>query len=305
MPISPERVAELNAAGIDVVDRSTHPQVIASSWPIGGKGGQLGEKADYRFLHIYPESILVTPIGNLWDEGGWWHLQDMLLNCANHGHNVSLHEMRDTSPLSSQAIGLMRWQASMTARDAGIEWVLMVDNDVLLEKDTLLKLIEHDRPVVFPLIDDLEQRYPEEVSPLSCPPALEPGQGLVPVRWAAMSCMLFNTRIFNALESNCWWGTDYHFGQALNHIGHRIYVDTDTTVKVTKGPARDASKEFDEFWASNRQFNERLKYEERDRHPPPNFNPETDDGWIDKSGCYFAIPNHLAKKFKENPPDAN
>ena len=302
MAISKERREVLENLGIDVIDRTTHPMVIASTWATGGKA-QLGEKADYRYLHIYPESALVTPIGNLWKEGGWWRLQDMLFHCANNGHNVSLQEMRDTSPLSTQAIGLMRWQASMTARDAGVEWLLMVDNDVLLEKDTLLRLMAHDRPVVFPLIEDLEQRFPEEVSPLSCPPALESGQGLVPVRWSAMSCMLFNTRIFNVLDSNAWWGTDYHFGQALNYIGHRIYVDTDTVIKVSQGPTRAASLDYDEFWAANRTFNARHRGEERDRRPPPGFNPETDDGWLDKNGCYFAMPNHMAKKFTNEGAD--
>ncbi len=298
MPISEESRAELEAAGIDVVDRTTHPMVVASSWVTGGKA-PLGEKADYRYLHIYPESVLVTPIGNLWSEGGWWHLQDMLLHSANQGHNVSIQEMRDTSPLSSQAIGLMRWQAAMTARDGGVEWLLMVDNDVLLEKDTLLRLLSHDRPVVFPLIADEEQRFPEEVSPLSCPPALEPNQGLIPVRWAAMSCMLFNTRIFNPLDSNVWWGTDYHFGQALNYLGHRIYVDTDTVVRVTQGPTRAASKNYDDFWQGNRAFDNRLKYEERNRRPPPDFNPETDDGWVDKDGCYFAVNHQIAERLNK------
>ena len=217
---------DLIAMGVDVVNRTTHPLVTASAWGTAGQGKRLlAERADYRFPHVYPQSSLVAPIGNLWEENGWWHLQDMLLHSAQEGYSVSLQEMRDTSPLPSQAIGLMRWQASMAARDAGVEWLLMVDNDAMVEKDTLLRLMDHDRPIVFPLIEDAENMYPVEVAPLSCPPALERGHGLVPVRWAAMSVMFFNVNVFNALDSNAWWGTDYHFSQSLNYLGHRIYVD--------------------------------------------------------------------------------
>lgn len=297
MPISEEKRAELEALGIDVIGRSTHPMVIASSWGTAGKGAQvLGEKNEHRLLHIYPESTLITPIGNLWEEGSWWRLQDMMLHSTQAGYSVSIHEMRDTSPLPSQAIGLMRWQAAMMARDSGVEWVLMVDNDVWLEKDTLVKLLAHDRPVVFPLLSEIDPKWPIEVSPLSHPAGLEPGQGLVPVRWAAMSVMLFNVRVFNVLDSNAWWGTDYHFSQALNHIGHRIYVDTDAMVRTVKGPTRQGSYTYSEYWDARSDFHDRLKDEERDRNPPPGFNPKTDDGWVDEHGTYFAVPNKLAKE---------
>jgi hypothetical protein len=219
----------------------------------------------------------------------------MMLQTALKGYSISIQEMHDSSLFSNDAIGSMRWSASMMARDSGVEWLLMVDNDVLLEKDTLVRLLEHDRPVVFPLINDLEKRYPKEVAPLSNPPDLEAGHGLVPVRWAAMSVMLFNVKIFNTLDTHAWWGTDYHFGQALNYLGHRIYVDTDTVVNVVRGPSRHSAKGYQEFWDGHEQMSRRLHNEERDRRPPPAFNPLTDDGWVDKDGTYFAVPNKFAR----------
>ena len=178
----------------------------------------------------------------------------------------------------------------------------MVDNDALLEKDTLTRLLSWDRPVVFPLLEDLEQKYPAIIAPLS-DPTLEPGYGLVPVRWAAMSVMLFNARIFNVLDPTAWRGNDFVFSQALNYLGHRIYVDTDTVVKVTRGPARHVSKGYDEFWADHRKMWDRLRKEKRDRNPPPDFNPETDDGWVDEYGTYFGVPNKVAKN--SGSPGAN
>lgn len=290
---------ELLAAGVPestIVDRSTHPGVTASTWDVTMSDKvAAGEKLAYHVPHVKPESILITPIGNLWEPDAWWRLQDMLLATATAGHSISLQEVTDSSLFSFEAIAMMRWSASMMARDGGVEWLLMVDNDVLLEKDTLLRLLAHDRPVVFPMLEDLEKKLPRIIAPLSAPDLTEPGHGLVPVRWAAMSCMLFNTKIFNVLEPTAWRGSDHVFAQALNFIGHRIYVDTDTVVKVVKGPARHAAKEYDEFWEDHRKMWERLRFEDRDRRPPPTFDPVKDDGVVDNHGTYFGVPNHIAR----------
>lgn len=286
---------ELRANGIDergIIDRSTHPMSTAMSWDIDPKDVRTqGVKAHYHFSHIKPESVFIAAMGNLWEKNAWWRLQDMMLYSAQHGYSVSLQEIKAADLFSGDAIFSMRWCAAMMALDSGVEWLLMVDNDVLLEKDTLVRLLAHDRPIVFPLLNDLEQRFPIQLAPLSAPADLKPGTGLQPVLWAAMSCMLFNPRIFNVLDSNCWKGSDYLFGQSLNHIGHRMYVDTDTVVAIAKGPSRLASKSYATFWKGHQSMYNRLKSEERDRSAPPGFNPETDDGWVDKDGTYFAVPN--------------
>ncbi len=285
-----------------IVESSDHPSILASTWDVSNADAQVtGAKMEYHMPHIKPQSILVTPICNLWDDGAWWRLQDMLLHTANAGYSISLQEIKDAAIFSFEAIPMMRWSASMLARDGGFEWCLMVDNDVLLEKDTLLRLLTHDRPVVFPMIEDLEKRLPRIIAPLSGPDLSESGHGLVPVRWAAMSCMLFSTKIFNALEATAWRGSDYLFAQCLNFLGHRIYVDTDTIVKVTHGPTRHASKSYDEFWEGHRDMWERLRTEKRNRRPPPTFNPLKDDGYVDKYGTYFGVLNKVARGQNGNP----
>ena len=299
---------ELLAAGIPEIaigDRSTHPGIRASTWDVSVRDKRAaGGGLDYHMPHVRPASVLVTTIGNLWDEGAWWRLQDMLLVTDQAGHSISLQEVTDAAIFAFEAIPMMRWSASMMARDSGVEWCLMVDNDVWLEKDTLLRLIAHDRPVVFPLLEDMEKRLPRLVAPLSGPDLTESGHGLVPVRWAAMSCMLFNVKIFNVLEPTAWRGNDFLFAQALNFLGHRIYVDTDTVVRVTHGPTRHASKEYNELWADHHKMWDRLRTEDRDRRPPSGFNPETDDGFVDRYGTYFGMKNRAAKaeKAAEPPP---
>ncbi len=274
-----------------IMDGTDHPASTFVTWDTPpGVRELMGTRVDYAHLHVKPQAILITPIGNLWGKDSWWRLQDMMLTTSQAGYSVSMHEMRDASLFSFEAIPMMRWSASMMARDGGMEWCFMVDNDVLLEKDTLLRLLEWDRPIVFPMVEDLEQKYHPDISPLSNP-VLHPGEGLKPVRWAVMSAMLFNPKLFNVLDPTAWRGSDYLFSQALNFLGHRIYVDTDTVVQVTKGPARHASKGYDEFWKGHRKMYNRLRDEKRDRRPPDGFKPEKDDGWLDESGSYFAVPN--------------
>lgn len=303
---------ELAARGIDergIIDRSSHPMSTAMSWDISPQDVRaLGTKASYHYSRIKPESVFIATMGNLWEKDAWWRLQNMMLYSAQHGYSISLQEIKDASLFSGDAIFTLRWCAAMMARDSGVDWLLMVDNDVLLEKDTLVRLLQWDRPVVFPLLNDLEQRYPVQIAPLSAPADLKQGMGLQPVLWAAMSCMLFNPKIFNVLDSNAWKGTDYQFGQCLDHIGHRMYVDTDTVVAVAKSPSRLAAKGYDAFWKGHRAMYERLQGEERDRSAPPGFNPETDNGVVDKDGTYFAVPNpksavgrNGAKKEKYGP----
>lgn len=289
---------DAKAAGIpdsSMVDGTDHPSIRMISWDTPpGVRQLLGAKWGYAQYHVKPQSILIAPIGNLWEKDCWWRLQDCLLETAKAGYSVSVHEVVDSNLLSVEAIAMMRWQASMLARDGGVEWLLMVDNDAQLEKDTLLRLLAHDKPIVFPLLHDLEQKFPKEIATLS-DPVLEAGHGLRRVRWAAMSVMLFDVRVFNVLDPTAWRGNDFLFSQALHHLGHRIYVDTDTAVRVVKGPGREGSYTFDEVLDGRRRLWRRLRLERRDRRPPPNFNPLKDDGWVDKSGTYFGVVNKVAR----------
>lgn len=279
---------ELRAMGLGrfIVDRSTHPSFHASMWPIGYGDDAQREKQRYRLPNINANSVLVTVISNHWQEGGWHRLQDMLAYTEEAGFVVALEEIDDLSMMPQDAIGIMRACASLLALDSGFEWCFMVDTDVLLEKDTLVRLLKHDRPVVYPLLVDLENKYPGMT--LSAP-ALTQNTGLQPTVWSAMSCMLFNSKVFNCLPPYAWHGHDYHFSQHLAHFGHRIYVDTDTIVPISRGPARHLAKGWDELWGGlKRAFESRLN-DDRLRGPPADFEPAFGKGTIDQHGVYWAI----------------
>ena len=269
-----------------IVDRSTHPLFYVSSW--NPSHGLLTQKDDGR--HSLPNlnynSVMVIVLSNEYSEGVWWRLQNMLRYTEERGYLVAFDEMDDMSTMPADAIGIMRACAAKMALDAGFEWCFMVDTDVRLEEDTFVRLVKHERPVVFPFLNILEDKTP---GPVTCPIFAHSHAGLQPVRWAAMSCMLFNTKVFNCLDHYAWHGHDQHFSQSLGHYGHRIYVDTDTVVDVVRGPSRHPAKTWDELWASIKGAYERRQNQERDRRPPPDFDPAFGKGTVDKDGVYWAV----------------
>src|SRR3990167_8258339 len=90
---------ELLAAGVPeeaIVERSDHPSILASTWDVPGSDMAVSRaQREYHLPHIRPQSVLVASIGNLWDEGSWWRLQDCLLHTAEAGHSISLQELKD------------------------------------------------------------------------------------------------------------------------------------------------------------------------------------------------------------------
>ena len=210
----------------------------------------------------------------------------MLRYSERHGLTVAFEETSDMSTMPADAIGIMRACAAMLALDGGFEWCLLVDTDCKLEEDTLVRLLEHDRPIVYPMVVADQDDYPG--TGLSSP-ILKSGQGLVPVVWSVMSCMLFNTKVFNCLAPYAWHGHDFHFAQNLGHFGHRIYVDTDTIVHVTKGPARWPVTEWPKLWEKIGNAYEKRRNNDRHREPPPDFDPVFGEGTVDENGVYWAL----------------
>ena len=273
--------------GRHIVDLPSHPSLYVSSWPVTNGLYTMGDKFRYRHPHLNYNSVMVTTIGNHYDEGVWWRLQNMLRYTEEQGILVALEELDDMSMMPTDAIGIMRGAASKLALDAGFDWCFMVDTDVLLEEDTLVRLLKHDRAVVFPFLNILKDAAPG--APISSPRLMRSGMGLQPVRWAAMSCMLFSTKVFNCLDHYAWHGHDAHFSQSLDHYGHRIHVDTDTVVDVTKGPARHSMKDFDALMVDMKRAHDGFLHDDRDRRPPPNWDSAFDKGYVDEHGVYWGL----------------
>ena len=308
-------------AGLErfIIGDSKHPGYYASIWPNLGSGANtLGYGGVYRLPHLNFNSVLITVISNHWHEGGWHRLQDMMRYTEEQGYTVALEEVDDMSIMPPDAIGIMRACAAKLALDSGFEWCFMLDTDALVEKDTLVRLIRHDMPIVYPLVVALKDDFLGGALNSSLLPE---GVGLQPVAWSCMSAMLFNTKVFNCLDAYAWHGHDYHFAQCLAHYGHRIWVDTDTVIHVTRGPARHPTQRWDTLWERLHKAYDSRQNDKRHREPPPGFDPAFSEGTVDEAGVYWAVdkwkymaasgPMHRKQKNKgaaqtgagENSPD--
>jgi len=305
------QLLDLGADERNIIDRETHPAFSESSVPLTSHEIKwLGAKGLYHLCHLRPMSVFVAVIGNMWVEHGHHRLQDMLVSMETKGYTVAIEEIKDGCVLPMDHMGQMRTEATYLALDSGAEWLFMVENDVLLELDTLERLMAWDFPVVFPYINDLEQRYSTDVLPLSGP-RLKPRTGLYPVLWAVNSAMLFNTRVFNAVGPDVWgdhYGiNEYQLAQKLNHVGHRIYVDTNTVVDVARSPTRHRAWTWDELWDHTRKSFDKSRNEERDRRPPPGMDPAFTNGQIAPSGAYVPLGRSLTRShqpFTDRTPQA-
>lgn len=283
-----EQLLALGAEERLIIDRETHPAFFESSVPLTENDTRLlGVRGQYHLVHLKPMSVFVCAVGNMWGEDGHHRAVDMVKAMEQKGYGIAYQEIHDSCVMPGDRIGQMRTEATYMALDSGAEWLFMVENDVLLEPDTLEGLLSSDLPVVAPYINDLEQRWPGTT--LSGP-VWNPHTGVHPVLWTVMSAMLFNTKVFNAIGPNVWGShggiNEYHLAQRLNHVGHRIYMDTDVVVNVTRSPSRPRSLSWDELQASTRATFERSRNEERDRRPPKDFDPFFGDGVVTECGAY-------------------
>ena len=208
--------------------------------------------------HVRPWSVLVCAMGYHWKPGSWQKVLDMVQYAQEQGFYVAMLEIMDRCFNPYDALGAMRNEAIMKARQ-GFEWLLYVDNDVQPEKDTLVKLLRYDLPIIAPYVEEVGTGKPLHG------PFREKGTGIQGVRWCVLSMLLFRTSVFQPFVGGEFWnnaiGADegYHF-QKLWDIGHRPYIDTNIILPVFSPPTyplaanRMTEAEAKSFWDQRREW---------------------------------------------------
>lgn len=244
--------------------------------------------------HIRPDSTCVIAIGNNWSPGAWQKTVDMVLHTNKQGVCCWLYEMTDTfAKLPYSNVNAMRDFGCLYANNAGFEWVLILENDALPEKDMLMRLLDRQTPVLVPWIWD-------EVKEASVAnPAYNRNMGLKPIHWAAFTCILMSCRMLNTFPDCAPFqdiAGEIGFYNRLGHFGHTAFQDTDVELKIAVPPtyhgALGSLKALWEFWEKTDE-KRRLK---PDRRPIDPKDPNQ------VSGVY--MPPTLAKsisgKLKQN-----
>ena len=108
-------------------------------------------KAEDWWSHASPYSILVTAIGNHWKAGSWERVLNMIHRTNNYGYKATLDEIMDRCQNPYDALGAMRNEAVMRGME-GYDYLCMIDTDVYPEPDMLIRLLQHELPIVAPYI---------------------------------------------------------------------------------------------------------------------------------------------------------
>ena len=212
-----------------------HQYVSIRSYPTEPERKMALAKNERTWPHIRPNSVMIAAIGYHWKPGSWNKVVDMMQHTMNQGVYCALQEIQDRCFKPYDALGTMRNEAIMMAKIEGFDWLLMIDNDIQPKPDTLSRLLNWDMPIVAPLV--LE---PGTGKQLSGPP-MQANTGLTPAKWAVLSMLLFDTKVFNCFPAGNMWadaiGADegFHFLK-LRSFGHRLYVDTNTQLVVGGEP---------------------------------------------------------------------
>ena len=212
----------------------------------------------FSWPHCKPWSVFIAAMGSHWKPGCWQRVIEMMDYTQKQGFYVALQEIMDRCFQPYDALGCMRNEALMKARQ-GFEWILYIDNDVMPTVETLVNLLRWDMPVVAPYVIEpgTEKRLHG--------PGRDLNTGLQPVRWCVLSMLLMRTTVFNAFPGGEFWndsiGADegYHF-QKLWDMGHRPYLDTNTPLEVYSIPTyplatnRMTEAEAKSFWDIRREW---------------------------------------------------
>ena len=187
--------------------------------------------------HLNPGSTLVAAMGAHWHPGSFEAVFEMVKHSSEEGGLlVHFYSEQDRCFEPYDGLGTMRNLAYMRAIRQGFEYVMYVDNDVLPEKDALIKLQAWNVPIIAPRLefaDGADHKFIQQ--------HVERDKGLVMPPSLLLSMLLFKTDVFLPWAHLPFWdnarGSDeeYHFIR-LAMIGHHPFIGTNTTVKVLSSP---------------------------------------------------------------------
>lgn len=184
--------------------------------------------------HTNPNSVLVAAMGTLWSKGSYMRVKRMCDYHGDYGFPVYFDEIPDANVnLPYQDSGHMNDLAIIRAMNMHVEWLCILDCDVLPEPDLLTKLMLYEVPVIAPAIID-----PLVDATLSIP-RLPLNTGLHQVKWFCHTFMLFQTSLSHAFPGLKVMVGDVLEGAIFDrlwHHGHQPMMQTNLECKVASRP---------------------------------------------------------------------
>ena len=195
-----------------------------------------------RWPHSHPHSVYVAAIGNRWEPGCEDSIKAMVEFWHNSGYDCWFEEIGiNFSTFPQPNIDGAYDAAILSAQQAGVEYLCIVHNDVIVPPDIMLGLLARDVPIIGPLT-----RNPETHRTVGAPPQ-EPNQGLQVMRWVPLCFIMFRVSVFNCPGISYQRAmTEGLFFQNLSRFAHTAYVDTDLEIEVCRPLSLPDGLEWDE-----------------------------------------------------------
>ena len=189
-------------------------------------------------------SLLVAAIGTDFLPGTKEALLETIEETGKQGWQVAFIAVKNLCITPFQGLGAMRNWAAQEALSGNYDYLLTVDNDVLFnDKSAILQMLRRGQMILVPFYNQSYQIEDAEGLPWDgvAEPLLEPDQGLLPIKWAAVSCVLYNTVVFRYAGQRLWTDAmisneEAYYFMALKNLGIRLWQDTDVRVDLLRGP---------------------------------------------------------------------
>lgn len=126
------------------------------------------------------------------------------------------------------------------------EWVLYLDDDHILQADTLIRLLDANKDVISAHYIQRQPPFNPVLMDAELPNGnfmwkqLSPGEsGIISVAAAGAGCLLVRRKVIEALEYPYWtlgqihpssWGDDLHFCSRVRKAGFEIHCDLDNRI---------------------------------------------------------------------------
>ena len=190
-----------------------------------------------------PISCLISAIGQHFREGVREALVAAGAEAVSQGYRIGFQVVRDVCIRPFEGLGAMRNMAILQALEERWDYVLLIDNDILMEDSSVLwRLLGWHRMALTPLLDQ-SRVHSDGLWERVASPMYRPFQGLQQLDWVQTGCLLLHRSALELVGPRFFSDPlivreeEYLFRQLRLH-GIRLWQDTDALVKMLESPTQ-------------------------------------------------------------------
>lgn len=190
----------------------------------------------------YQPLIFFAHIGDQYMEGVEEAVMKSAEYAAARGYRVEGIVQHDVLMWRVHGLGAMINNALMCGMEAEADYVMTVENDVLIPEDTIWRLATRSKPAIVPFFDQSTFTPPDNpYQRVTWPPA-DRDQGLIRIEWAASSLVMWSKEALALVgprpyTNACILSEDEYNWRAWRLQGVYLWQDTSTVVKLLRPPS--------------------------------------------------------------------